>query len=268
MAKIGIGVPTHNVQLSVSTVQALLAAHRSVDGHFVSAQIVGLSLLARCFNTLFTDSYRRGDDFFVLLHADIGVSPPNGANKTWLDIAIERTEQLGAACLSYVSPIKSDAGHTSSGLFVEPGNLWSLRRLTMKQAHKLPRVAISREHVCMILGFDPAKAGALMVNTGCIIFNLRDFPWSEWPGFSIEDRIVWDPEKQPLLTTVPEDWNLSAWLHSKNWPYFLSRELTVDHAGLKMYNTNDIWGDAVDNAPVIFTPSEWERGVHLAAKSE
>lgn len=255
MAKIAIGIPTHNHTVNASTVKTILSG-ASKDGHSVQYQIYGLSLLARCFNTLFCRAWEIGADYFIMLHADIAVRTRENAPAGWIDIMVRRIKQLEASVLSYASPIKSAEGHLSAGMLLHAGNPYSLRRLTLRQLHKLPVYAISRDHVCSVMGLDPNTSGAMLVNTGLMIMDLRNHPWCEWPGFEIKDRLVWG-KKGPKGFTVPEDWNMSYWLHEHGWPYYLSRELHIDHFGSLAYTTEREWGADKDVTPIEPHPSDY-----------
>lgn len=258
MAKVGLGVPTHSGSIAAGTAITMLTSTSS-RGHHVEPTVQGLSLLAHLFNILFAQSYKRGDDYFVLLHSDISASAPAGQG-SWIDLMVDRMEALNAAVLSYASPIKGPTGHLSAGMFLEPGNLYSLRRATMHELHEMPQVVITRTEMCRVMGLDPEKCGAMMVNTGCMIMNLRKFPWWTWPGFNIHSELSWSPKRVPRPYCVPEDWGLSAWLHERGWPFYMSRELTIEHAGTKVWHTGEVWGDKHDVSPILWTPQEWAEG--------
>ncbi len=130
MANVFIGLPQHGGNLSTSTMHSVHEALTSA--HAVAYQAMGLSLLARNFNSLWINAFKRGYDYFVLHHSDLGVSSPyNGVS--WLDVMIERMRQTGAAVMPVASPIKSQAGHYSLGLDLEAGNPYTLRRITQRE---------------------------------------------------------------------------------------------------------------------------------------
>lgn len=248
--------------MSAQTFQSGLTA-QSIQDHDVQFQVLGLSLLARNFNQLFKNAWRHGFDVFVLHHSDIGVYPLDITMGTgsWLDILVERLYETKAAAVSIASPIKSMAGHTSFGMQLERGdNPWSLRRITVKQLNKLPPT-ITRDNCCQLLQLDPAKAGAMLVNTGVIAMNLRDFPWNtkRWPGFQIQDKLAWNKDCtdcEPF--TEPEDWRMSRWMYENDFPYYCIRDLGIDHCGSHIFRNHGDWGLDRDDTEVPPSITEYE----------
>lgn len=257
MAHIFVGVPMHGGSISAMTHRSLELARQSKQ-HLISHKVVGLSLLAKNFNTLWIDAYRSNADFFLLHHSDLGVSTFDD-HLCWLDILVERLIQLNAAVLSVVSPIKSMAGHLSMGLDLEAGNTHTLRRLTVRELQSLPKYVIGRIHLCELFGIDPRAAGAFIVNTGVLLMDLRRFPWAKlrWPGFQIIDSIEWSLDEQPLSFTEPEDWALSRWLYRHELPYYATRELILEHPGIYNYNNQGFWGEAHDSCPLQPSVEKW-----------
>lgn len=249
MAHVYIGIPQHGGQLSTSTMHSIQEAVMN-SRHGVSYQAMGLSLLARNFNSLWIQAYKRGADYFCLHHSDLGVSSPY-PGVCWLDLMIERMNQLGAAVLSVASPIKSPAGHYSLGLDLERGNRYSLRRITQRELNLLPEMFICRHDVCDVFGVTPKESGALIVNTGCWLMDLKRFPWSQlrWPGFNIVDTIEWSINGVPAAYTEPEDWFQSRWLFRHKLPYYTTREIRLDHQGGYTYHNYGLWGDMHDLTP-------------------
>jgi hypothetical protein len=261
--KVLVGLPQHAGVMSAQTFQSGLTA-QSLQGHDVQFQVLGLSLLARNFNQLFKNAWKHGFDVFVLHHSDILAYPltEEGAVSSWLDILIERMYHMKAACISVASPIKSEAGHTSFGMQLEKGdNPWSLRRITIKQLNKLPQT-ISREDCCKLLKLNPNTAGAMLINTGVLVMDLRNFMWNteRWPGFQIKDKLAWNKECtdcEPF--TEPEDWRLSRWLHDRDWPYYCVRDIGIDHVGVKIYKNHGYWGFECDDTPIQPSIAEYEQ---------
>lgn len=257
MSKIQIGIPTHGGSVSVETWSSIKEAERS-SAHNISHQCIGLSLLALNFNSLWVTGYKTGADFFVLHHSDLGVHSPH-AGRPWIDVLVDKMYQLSAAAISVASPIKSTAGHLSAGLQMVAGNPHTLRRLTVRELNLLPESFIARCHVCEAFGANPAAAGAMLVNTGLLIIDLRRFPWAglRWPGFEIKDQIAWNLRGEPLPYTVPEDWAFSMWMHEHGLPYFMTRELQLVHAGHHTFKNHGIWGDAADFSQPKPSIAQW-----------
>lgn len=256
MANVFIGLPQHGGTLSTSTMHSVHEAMTSA--HAVAYQAMGLSLLARNFNSLWISAFKRGYDFFVLHHSDIGVSSPYH-DVSWLDVMIERMRQTGAAVMSVASPIKSPAGHYSLGLDLEAGNPYTLRRITQRELNFLPEMFICRADICDLFGVSTKEAGAMIVNTGVWCMDLKRFPWPQmrWPGFNIVDSIEWSLNGVPMAYTEPEDWYASRWLHKHKIPYYTTRELQLDHEGGFTYNNYGLWGDMHDLTPLQPSMEQW-----------
>lgn len=252
--KVLIGVPMHKGEMSTQTNHSLMLG--SSDLHQVDCYPLGLSLLAKNFNLQWIQAYQKGYDFYVCHHSDLGcVGTLSGYEGTWLDLLVERITDLQAAALSAVIPIKSDAGLTSTALELQPGNPYSLRRLTMKELSRCPLDFINREDLCETFGLKGEDVGAFLINTGLLIIDLRNFDWCgrKWPGFNIQDTIEWNTTGRPQSYTIPEDWYFSRWLHyeAPDWPYFATRELIVAHAGGRVFMNNSYdYGQPHDN-PIV-----------------
>lgn len=226
---------------------------------------MGLSLLARNFNSLWIHAYQSGADYFILHHSDIGVeSPYHGV--CWLDVLIERMQQLNAAVLSIASPIKSKHGHFSMGLDLEAGNHYTLRRVTVRELATLPEMFICRPDICELFGVPERGSGAMIVNTGVWCMDLKRFPWFQmrWPGFNIKDSIEWSLNGVPAAYSESEDWMASRWLHEHGIPYFATRELHLHHHGCQVYPNYGLWGDAHDLGPTQMDIPKW-RTIHVSS---
>jgi len=229
--------------------------------HQISYQTMGLSLLARNFTTLWLSAYRAGADFFILHHSDLGVCAPMGY--PWVDLLVDRMYQLNAAALSVVSPIKSMAGHTSFGLDLQAGNHYTLRRTTVRELALLPEEFICKADLCDLYDLNMDATGAMIVNTGCLIIDLKRFDWAgmRWPGFQIKDELVWSPKGEPLAFTSPEDWEFSRWMHTRGLPYYATRQLLLNHAGTHVYQNAGRWGEISDSTPRQPSKERFSAGV-------
>ena len=256
--KVFLGVPVHKGETSASTCSSVIQA--SSCSYTVQFQILGLSLLAKNFNILFCNAWRKNFDYFALLHSDIGVQQP-ATGTSWVESMIRRMIDLKAAVVAAVPPIKSPAGHTSTALELEAGNPYNMRRMTVREMHELPYDIISREDLCAKFGVSNDRAGALLINTGCLVMDLRNYDWcgAQWPGFNIYDKIVWNTSRRPESYTVPEDWALSRWLHIQKWPYYALRDIGIHHFGHVDYNNNTLWGEESDTFCGQISPEEYER---------
>lgn len=258
MAKVLIGVPLHQGEVSASTMTSVVMAH-SLVGNETVVQVAGLSLLARCFNTLWISAYINGFDYFVMLHGDIAVRTEDGSS--WVDVLVDRIQQFEAAALSVVSPIKTPEGITSTGLYIaKPPNYHSIRRLTIRELATMDPFAITRADICEKFGMDPKEVGAMLINTGCLIIDLRRFDWFKyrWPGFQIIDELIWNKSGVPATRTRPEDWFFSSWMFEKGLPYYATKELILDHHGVGVFTNRGLYGLEADTYRVEEAIKDYE----------
>lgn len=257
LSKIFVAVPMHKYEISAATTSSLLSAGTTVK-HDIQFCVHGISLLARNFNYMFSMAYNDGFDYIFYIHSDIGVHSRNGLS--WVDNIILRMQQSGAAVISTVVPIKNDLGVTSTAIQLSKISPYPLKRLTVKQLGSIKQTPlIDRETVCRVMDLNPSDVGALLVNTGVMCMNLKEFDWTKWSGFNIFDKIVWNTKKKAKGFTIPEDWHLSIWLHSMGWPYYVSKELKVIHGGYNEYFNYGNWGEGEDLTVVSETMEEWEK---------
>lgn len=271
MSKVFIGVPMHKGDVTATTMQSVSTA---TGKHMVNYQLLGLSLLAKNFNMLFISAIKKGYDFFVLHHSDLGVvgmATDKTRAGSWTDFLVDRLEEQKLAALSAAVAIKSDNGITSSGILTVEGDPWSLRRTTVKELPTLPLACVTRDDLVTRYGLDPKTAGALLINTGLLIMDIRNRGgiWREkkWPGFHIYDEIAWNLDGEPQSFTIPEDWNMSIWCHENNVPYAFTREFIVAHCGNKNYVNVGNWGDDTDCGRQQMSADAWRNshGTHQQA---
>lgn len=246
--KVMIGVPMHKGDLCAATMHSVVqGASGQCDVQF---QLLGLSLLAKNFNMLFISAFTKGYDYFILHHSDLGVAGLLGDFQgSWVDLLVHRIDQLEAAALSVVIPIKSPAAHTSTALETVSGDPYSLRRLTIRESERCAEDFINRADLCELFNVSEDKAGALLINTGLMIMDLKNVDWAglKWPGFTIEDTIEWNKSGKPSSYTIPEDWHFSRWMHYEtDLDYYATRELVVSHVGHHNFMNNGGWGDETD----------------------
>lgn len=163
-----------------------------------------------------------GVTHFAMLHDDVA---PLEAG--WLDVLLR---ELGDAdAVSAVVPIKDRRGLTSTA--VETGDVWSPRRLTLREAHALPET------------FGDAEAGGeLLLNTGCWLCRL-DRPWADDPPwFQTASRLRRDAEGQYHAEARSEDWEFSRELRRRGAKLLATRAVRLDHVGEDEFG-NDAWGD-------------------------
>lgn len=259
MARVHIAIPSHSDAVSVATMRSVHDAVFESQDHDVTFQCMGLSLLARNFNSLWSQAYRSGYDYFILHHSDLGVAAPR-YGQSWVDLLIYRLRELNAAVLSVAAPIKSVRGHFSMGLDLKEGNPYTLRRVTARELFMLPDTFIARVDLCRIFGIHPDVAGAMIINTGLFCMDLRRFPWGQlrWPGFNIVDSIQWSLDGVPMAFTEPEDWFASRWMHKYELPFYATKELILDHHGHHVFYNQGLWGDPQDDTTLQPSMEQWQ----------
>lgn len=256
--KILIGVPSSSESVSAATLESLQYSASFRDNDIVTS-IQGLSLLARNFNLLFLKAIKYQMDYFILLHADVGVTY-KGALGSWVDVLIKLAVDGGFSAVSAVCPIKNHEGYTSTGMIADKRNAHGIRRLTMTELKGMPRV-ITRDMLCDKLGLDRKIAGAMLINTGCLLMDCKAFASMRWPGFQICDMIEWSKRGTPRCYTLPEDWAFSAWMHEHGVPYVATTAVNIVHYGGTAYSTQGKpWGVEHDSGESLVSPGEWREG--------
>jgi len=250
MSKVMVGIPMHKGDVCAATMQSVAVG--ATANHEMNFQLLGLSLLAKNFNMLFISAVTKGYDYFVLHHSDLGVQGmvSDFTSGSWIDLLITRLHENELSALSSAVVIKSDDGVTSSGILTTEGDPWSLRRTTIKELNRLPTKCVKREHLLKEYDLKSEEAGALLINSGLLIMDIRDSGgiWrvKEWTGFNIYDEIAWSKDGVPESFTIPEDWNMSIWCHENDVPYGFTRELVISHMGQKAFMNVGDWGVEAD----------------------
>lgn len=261
--RVFLAIPTHKGDICGPTLHAIQMAATS-ERIEVMSRLMGLSLLARNFNHLWSEAWNDGYDYFLMLHSDLGVSWDGPGS--WIEKLVDRLSNSRAAAISLVVPIKSVEGVTSLALQLQRGNSYTLRRVVVRELDKLPRDYISRGDLCQLFGVEPEQAGAMLINTGCLLMDLKNFAWRNWPGFGIEDRIAFNRDGRAESFTKSEDWRMSEWLFDAGWPYYATNELIANHLGCRVFCNRDQYGLDQDPVPLQLSIEEYEQsGKNLEA---
>lgn len=233
MKKLLIGMPTYDGNVDF-IVQANV--YRETQGYvnrFVASQ--QSSLLANCCNQLYTLALNHREEYgwFMLWHADVRIKEPGLINGL-----LGEMERTGAQCISVLLPIKDEKGLTSTGLYFTERGKKRRRRLTMREAAKLPETFSAAD----LVGFWQAPVDSvLLVNTGLLLFRLEQ-PWVEQVYFNIRDRIIRQDDGSFLAVVDPEDWNFSRQLHELKVPVVCTRKFSAYHKGVGLYSNQGEWG--------------------------
>lgn len=223
--EIFIGMP-HYGQIDSHAARAMLSR---ASWRPTASMDIGSSFLTDAFNTLWCAALNQRKDgvrYFAMLHADIAPAPG------WVDILLDELTRLNAGVVSAVSPIKDVRGLTSTGID-DPDTRWEpLRRLTMREVHRLPET------------FDAEDAGhpghTLLVNTGCFLADLSR-PWAQQICFEVHNEIVCEGGVfRPRA--IPEDWDFSRQLRQHGVSVYATRKVRLAHRGTWDYRNDLPWG--------------------------
>lgn len=181
------------------------------------------SLLALTFNICLANALRMMKNgeatHFLMLHDDIC---PKDAN--WFEQLWGAWKDSNAQLMCAVSPIKDERGLTS--VSIESEDPWKPRRLTMKEVAAGP---VTFTHP------------GLLLNTGCMMFDLRD-PWVQKCFFRIDDEMTWQ-DGIPVPRTMPEDWNFSRMARAAGCErIYATRAMRLEHVGQQRFPNYSTWG--------------------------
>ncbi len=192
------------------------------------AHVAG-SLLDANFNQLWCEALNAresgGVTHFGMIHDD--VNPEDG----WVDLLLREMRKSGADVISAVIPIKDRRGLTSTA--VETADVWSPRRLSMREAHALP------------VTFGDAEAGGeLLLNTGLWLADIRgawlDTP--EPPFFQCLNRITKGSDGKWKRQVRSEDWEFSRELRRRGVRLAATRAVSISHEGDTVFPNDRPWG--------------------------
>ena len=223
--RILLGMPRYTSKVHLQAATAFY--HPTVEGTQLKVTLVdaGGSLLANSFNQLWAaarNGFEAGEiDGFAMIHADIE------AEAGWLDVLHREMLASGADIISTVVPIKDDRGLSSTAVD-DTGDPWLVRRLTIREALKLP----------LTFG-DAAVGGPLLLNTGLWLCKLG--PWCLDVHFRIHDAIRREGNRW-IARVQPEDWDFSRQLRAKGLSLKATRAVKVNHFGEAGFPNFAAWG--------------------------
>jgi len=203
--RVYLAVPTYSQWLTTGAVAGIMTAAQpgGVLGKSPVPQFYPTSLLTKGFNVHWAQAIIGGFDLFAMLHADICPEPG------WLDTSVESLLFRDADLVSASVRLKDRSFEYSVAIDTPEGPV----RLNKAELDALPDV-FDRNDVGKLLGL--RTGGALLVNTGCFVANLRK-PWVRSVGFQINTSIEWFPDGHDpavALKVEPEDWGLSRQLYN------------------------------------------------------
>lgn len=236
MAYVVLGIPTYDQRIPMLAVPPLMQLAKKHTLHYMP---VSASLLAFGHNLCLANALAVKDaDWYINLHSDI-VPEPDGLTKL-----IEIAERENADVVSVISPIKDGRGLTSTGVGSKDDDWISVRRFTMKQVmNELPPT----------FGQDRVEPGVLMINTGCLLINLKS-PWVRKACFTVRDRMVESENGILHPIILPEDWGFSHDCYRWGAKVFATREVFITHHGHSSFPNNQAWGEwEVDQGDQVVT---------------
>lgn len=228
--KLAVALPTYDGRICIGTALSLMAIqHRVAAVNFMASSG---SLLAHVFNgplCAALDLRDKGElTHLLMLHADIIPQ-----TECWLDILWHEYTEIGQkGMLSVVQPIKDQRGLTSTA--VEGAHEWSPRRLTMHEVMEEP-ITFTRPDI--------------MLNTGMLLFDLREDWVDKAGGFTIRDALgtvaaVDDKPARRMALVMSEDWGFSRQARAAGCPQqYATRAVPCVHVGGMQYPNNRAWGE-------------------------
>lgn len=234
-----VGIPTYDDRVHGDMITAIAAASLKFP---VRVLRYNSSLLSMAFNAIWSHALAFDASWFLLLHADIVPTTPQ-----WLDVLVGEMDRTGADVLSVISPIKDTRGLTSTGW--DWGSKFTTRRLTMKEAMDLPETFSTRE--------TPHADHPLVINTGCMLVDMRRDWVRRFEGFSIDDTLVeeecslchgsgcrhcGDRGWRKRVHVQSEDWRFSRWLHEQGCRVYATRAVQIVHHGHASFDNSRPWG--------------------------
>ncbi len=222
-------------EITAGASRAFWRATQLPDDRVVHAYREG-SLLAANFNALWCDALNlarsgRQVSHFAMQHAD--VEPQDW----WLDTLIAELEARDLDVLGVAVPIKDPKGLTSIALQRPDGDTWRpLCRLTMTEVFRLPETFTAEE-----------VGHPLLLNTGLWVCRFNE-SWARKVHFTINDRIVIDPEGRYVPQCEPEDWYFSRLCHELGLKVGCTRKVLLTHRGHASFTNGGAWGQPFDSA--------------------
>lgn len=230
--RVFLGQPSSG-PVTAAAARAFWRASRLPDRQIYRQYAEG-SLLAANFNSLWVGALnlaRDGafrPDYFAMQHAD--VEPADW----WIDTLIDELEARDLDVLGAVVPIKDPHGLTSLALGRPDGDTWRPRcRLTLAEVHRLPETFTS----------DDVGGHPLLLNTGLWACRF-DESWARKLHFTINDRIVRDPDGRYHAQCEPEDWYFSRLCHELGLRVGATRKVMLTHRGPMAFTNATPWGSA------------------------
>jgi hypothetical protein len=232
-----LGMPSYDGKAEIASVEACLL-HATLGACSVAPARTSGSFLTKVFNSLWCaalNARKQGVTHFAMCHADIIPAAPG-----WLDVLLGEMNKHDADMVSAVSPIKNDAGLTSTSVALDLADPWLSRRLTMREVFELPETFGSAD-----------VGGPLLLNTGLFVCRL-DRPWVDAIAedmlttqvcFDFKNRIVRDPHTGEFhAEAISEDWLFSQEANRRGAKLMATRRVVVRHVGDKEYSTDRAWG--------------------------
>lgn len=178
-----------------------------------------LSLLCFNFNLLLADALNhrcKGITHFLLLHDD--VIPQS---EHWAAILLGEMLEHKLDAVAAVIPLRSDGGETSTSIDeagpAGPGGI----------AGDPLRLKLGAVDGTLTSRTEPK----LLINTGCLLIDIRK-PWVEDRFyFRTHDEIVKNPDGTFSAKCISEDWLMSRWMAKRNIPFGATSKVKAVHRG-------------------------------------
>ena len=223
-----LALPNYGQPLDPRQDPRVLGAKRYVKDFDV--RTLTSSFLTYCFNFLWCFALNGDYSHFVLLHADIAPKQDN-----WLAMLIEVCDGAGADIMSVVVPLKTEDGLTSTALS-RGDEYGDFRRATLTELRELP-ATFGKRKVAELFGWE-ARESTLLVNTGCMVVNMRHKDKLAKMRFTTNNWIRRKSGKY-VAVSEPEDWDWSRQAQQHGLQVWATKVIPVSHAG---YDSDRVWG--------------------------
>lgn len=228
-----LAVPTYSGWVKASGVMGIMLANPEGRQHIEFGQGSVLTLnFNRTWAKALNTRARGGWTHYGMHHADI--TAPEG----WADVLIREMRRVGADLISAVVPIKDGRRLSSHGAVQKDG---SVRRLTMKEVHRLPETFTSDDLPSV------GVEGPLVVNTGLFICDFTA-PWVEEVHFHTLNGLERQSDGNWKAAMMPEDWLFSHTLNERGLRIAGTRAIRVGHWG-EVEFTNESAPDGCETDP-------------------
>lgn len=232
--KILLALPTYNGEMNVRLQQRVLQAALALGNKINTASGEG-SLLANVFNMLWCFALNSKDHtHFLMVHSDI-----TPMHETWITKLLEAQDKADCDILSVIVPLKHPDGVTSTAIGTDD-EFGAVRRITMHEVMQLPETFDAKD-AAKVLGWKQENP-VLLPNTGMMLVRMDKRAELEQMFFTINDKVVKQPDGTFRALVSPEDWNFGRQAARLGLKVCATRAVQVEHIGRMPFPNYTAWG--------------------------